>query len=427
MDPRLSIFLNSSAMMVMGATVVYMNMSALFPKRRSAGVYVSYMLIKGIAWSLYDISYVQGTLGAFEHDFQIIATALFGVLTYIVLYYTWDASIAKIGIGALAGDTLASIATLVIFLLTNALFGTAGSVDYRGYLSVATVFMSAGPIAVYALFLRVFRPIYDWFSAYEFVHQTTWNAIAVAWVAVPTVFRMLSVDQMQESVASGALLAIVMALGLAGHIASRGKEERKRKELLASEVELVKSYNIQIQEQLIILDESAAQLEEISNEIAQIGTGEREAELSDRLASLSYLNNKLRHGIYSDSPALDVILVAAADDMKAYGVMIDFRIPPLKGVTTQAALISREMLAWASQACKAEKERSEDAKQTVLFRIVERAGQLIFVLHMPSNRRRFPKDILARCPVQFDGIVEEENSPTRKTVRVLASCDPATR
>ena len=78
MDFWLSVFLNSIVFMIVGAAMVYVGMGFMFPRRRPLYVFVASMLIKGLLWSLYDASYVLGTMDTPEYLFQVVGTPILG-------------------------------------------------------------------------------------------------------------------------------------------------------------------------------------------------------------------------------------------------------------------------------------------------------------------------------------------------------------
>jgi len=433
-DQWLSAFLNSAFFMIVGAVVVYVGMSYMFPKRRLAHVFVAYMLIKGLLWSLYDASYVLGTAGALEQLFQVVGTPILGALSYVVLYYTWEGDFYKIGLGGFILDIITSASMTPVFLLADQLFPPLAPLDYRGGLGLATLFRCGGMAALNLLFLSIAKPLFRWFGSYEFVHKNAWQVVVIASIALATLPRMASGVQVARPVLVALAFAGFLLIPFGAYMVSRVRAERKRKALLESEVKLAEEYVISIRKQLPLLEESAAQLNVVAEEVARVKRGVEDESLEDQVMKLSTVCNQLRYGVYSDSPVLDVTLVASARDFEEMGMRVEYHIAPLGDQAVRAAMVSQTMLSWALDSCKAARRQDtrpfgvshaetagKNGDAQVEFRIIREGDQLAFVLNAPSNRRRnLPKRLLVERVPAFDGVVHETDDGARKVVRVLA-------
>lgn len=433
MSPWLSVFLNSAFFMVVGAAMVYVGMGLMFPKRRPPYMFIAYMLVKGLLWSLYDASYVLGTMGTPEYLFQVIGTPILGVLSYVVLYYTWKGEFYKVGLGGFLLDVMMSAAMTPVFILADQLFVPIVPFDYRGELGLATLFRCGGMSALYLLFLYIAKPLLRWFGSYEFVHKNIWQVVVVASIVMATLPRMASTNQVARPVFMALALAVFLLIPFGGYMLSRAHVERKRKALLENEVKHAQDYVSSIREQLPYLEESAVQLDEIAAEAARVGRDVEDRGLKEQVARLSGLCDRLRHGMYSDSPVLDVALSAAAREFEEAGFQIVYRVSPLGDEAVTAAMASQTMLSWALDSCKAAKRQSTsrfgksraqngdcEVDQTVEFKIIREGDQLVFVLNAPSNRRRrFPKRLLAERIPAYESMLLEEDDGARKVIRAL--------
>ena len=429
----LSVFLNSALFMIVGAAMVYVGMSLMFPKRRPPYVFIAYMLVKGILWSLYDASFVLGTMGTPEYLFQVVGTPLLGVLSYVVLYYTWKGDFYKVGLGGFLLDILMSAAMIPMFILADQLFVPTTPLDYRGELGLATLLKCGGMAALFLLFLYVAKPLIRWFGSYEFVHKNAWQVVVIASIVMATLPRMASTTQIARPLYVALALSAFLLIPLGGYMLSRARIERKRKVLLESEVKLAENYINSIREQLPFLEESAAQLDGIAVETMRVRQGVEDADLQEQVARLSGICSQLRYGMYSDSPVLDVALAAAAREFEEAGFQVVYRIAPLGDEAVTAAMVSQSMLSWALDSCKAAKRQGasrfgashaqaaeQEGGATVEFRIIREGEQLAFVLDAPSNRRRrFPKRLLAERAPTHESMLLEEDDGVRKVVRVL--------
>jgi hypothetical protein len=244
---------------------------------------------------------------------------------------------------------------------------------------------------------------------------------------------MVSTAQVAHPVFIALALAVFLLIPFGFYLFSRARTERKRKALLENEVKLAQNYVSSIHEQLPFLEECAAQLDEIAFEAARIGRDVDDADLKEQVARLSNLCNKLRYGLYSDSPVLDVVLVTAEREFEEAGFHVVYRISPLGDEAVTAAMVSQTMLSWALDSCKAAKRQPAsrfgasrvqpancESESAVEFKIIREGEQLVFVLNAPTNRRRrFPKRLLAeRVPVSESMLLEEDDG-VRKMIRAL--------
>lgn len=434
MDQWLSAFLNSVFFMLVGAVVVYVGMSYMFPKRRSARVFIAYMLLKGLLWSLYDASYVLGTIGELEQLFQVVGTPLLGVLSYVVLYYTWEGDFYKIGLGGFILDIITSVSMTPVFLLADKLFPPLAPLDYRGGLGLATLFRCGGMAALNLLFLYIAKPLFRWFGSYEFVHKNVWQVVVIASIVLATLPRMTSDLQVARPILVVFVLAGFLLVPFGAYMISRIRVERKRKALLENETRLVEEYVSSIRKQLPFLEESAAQLDVIAAKAAHLKRGVEDEGLKTRVRQLSDLCDRLRYGMYSDTPALDMVLTANAKEFEEAGMQVEYHVSPLGNDANRAALLSQAILSWTLDSCKATKRQGASSigasqardidrgnKPWIEYKIIREGDQLAFILNAPSNRRRrFPKRLLAERAPSFDGAVQETDDGVRKIVRVLA-------
>lgn len=433
MSPWCSAFLNSMFFMIAGAVIVYIGMSMMFPRRRPVGVFVAYMAIKGLLWSLYDASYVLGTMGTLEHTFQVVGTPLLGALSYVVLYYTWKGEFYKIGLGGFLLDIITSVSMIPVFVLANGLFASLGPLDYRGYLGVATLFRCGGMVALNLLFLFAARPLFRWFGSYEFVHKNIWQAVVIASIVMATLPRMASSLQVARPIYVALALAVFLLIPFCGYMVSRARIERKRRALLENEIELVEGYGRSIKEQLPRLEECATQLDEIAKRIANVQDDAEETELKEQVTRLKDECDRMKHGLYSDSPALDVVLSTSKEAFVDGGLTVAYCVSSLGDAAVRAALVSQVMLPWAYDSCKSTMRQMARRSKTasiqgacandgpdVEYRVVREGDQLAFMMGLPSNRwHRFPRSLIKDRVPDFDGVLIQEDDGQRKTVRVL--------
>lgn len=425
MDPRLSVFLNSFCFMIAGMMIVIIVMDALFPRRHSLGVFVAYTLVKGISWSWYDTAYFLGTVGRLEYGFQILAPAVFGALSFVVMYYTWKGSFAKFCVGSFCLDSMTGLVTMGVLFLAHEWFDTASAIDNRGYFGAGTVFSCVALVAIVLIMLWLAKPIVSWFRDYEIVHEKAWIALVVAGVVTSVVSRALSVEQLRDPMLLSTLAAALVIACFAVFLANQVRVQWKRRELLGSEAKLMREYDRAIREQVAYLQESSVQLDRLAEDASRLQGDVSNPELTERVAQLRDTCDALRHGVYSDCPALDVVLSVSQKEFEHLGLSVEYRVPPLGDASVQAALLAQPMLAWAAQTCGARGPKAESgqnaAEPDIAFRIMRGKGQLGFVLRMPSCGRSFPKSLMRDRVMTFDGVLLQADDGQRKTVRALVA------
>ena len=322
-----------------------------------------------------------------------------------------------------------------VFVLADGPFPMMASYEYRGYLGLGGFIRCLGMSALYLVLLFLARPLFKWFSSYEFVHKNIWQTIAVVGIVAVSLPRMTTNTLATQPVLSAIWLGVLLFIPFVVYFVSRVRVERKRKALLESEVALTEEYARFILEQIEYLERSAVQLDEVASDIAHVQEEIESAFLKKQVAELKDLCNQLRHGSFSDNPALDVVLATYEEEFAKEGLQIDYRVRPLGDAATQAALVAQAMLAWTLGSCKAAMGRDGASRESgrdgvtvgedgadVEFRIIREGDQLVFMLDAPSNRRRrFSRHILEERVPSFDGMFTEADDGARKTVRALVS------
>ena len=462
MSAQLSIFLNSYAFMIMGAIMTCVGMSMGLPRRHSVGVFVTYMLIKGFLWSLYDVSFMLDTMGTPEYLFQMVGTPTLAVLSYIALYYTWKGEFFRVGLVGFAVDIIMGAAMFPAYLLTDQLFGQPVAFDYRDYLGMSSAVRCLMVAGCILLFLNVARPLFRWLGAHEFSHTNIWQAGVIACVVVATLPRMTTTMQVARPVYAATAIGFLLAASLMGYVFVRLRSERKRQALLEQETRLAANYAQSIREQLANLDEGSAQLDAIAAEIARLqqnappkdgegssgnnddgngGNGESDGEDSPLAAHVQRLRDlceSLRYGTYSDYPALDAALAAFKDEFECAGLKVEYRIPPLDDAAARATLVTQALLTWALEAygdcglatppvgktnVSSETETKASAiSPDISLRIVRSGNQIAFALDAPSNKKKqFPRQLLEERVVPFEGVVLQTDDGKRKGVHALVT------
>lgn len=434
MDAGLSIFLNSFVLMVAGAICAYVGMSACFEKRHSPALFWAYMAIKGVIWSVFDVLVLTASVGDTEPLWRL-AISVLAVLTYIVFYYTWRTDFCKLGIAAVFTDGLSALSLMAIVLVANVLYGEPPIGDYRASLGPWTALIAVASVAFFVVLVRLVRPVIRWFANYEIVHKRLWTLV-VFLAALSAAIPRMNYDQLTN--AGAVFMALMMSVALAcgvGYMRQRAGLEKKRRELLLRERQLVSEYDRAMGEQLDYLSASAVALDAVSANVARVERMVEGTELSDYVAQLSSVCERLRHGVHSDCPALDVVLTKYESEFFSSGLSIEYRVPPLGDAANQAALVVQAMLGWvldkygkrpgdSSRKDAATFESGLEFARTAKLRIARKGNQLVFVMEVPSNRKvRFPKRLLEECSIAFRGALLEDDDGSRKVIRVLIEED----
>ena len=461
MSLGLSIFLNSFALMVVGACCAYWGMSACFEKRHALVVFWVYFAVKAVVWATFDAQTLTGSLAAGEGALWSLAIAVFAAAAFIVLYYTWDASFCKIGFAGVFTDAFCSVAVMAATFAAQLLVGSPVAGDYRAALGPGTAIVAFGQVVLFQALLRLARPFTRWFSGYRVVHERAWSVcIVVAVIAATLAKADYATLTAQGAGVMFALVAVFLAVS-AAYMLQRMIAEQKRKSLLAHERQLASEYDRAMAAQLEYLDASAVALDAIAADVTRARRVVGEESLAEYASQLGEACEQLRHGVYSDCPALDVVLTSSEAALSAQGVRVEFRVSPLGGAANQAALVAQAMLGWAlgeygdstreagaadgsagSQAkgwrtrlarfAPAAGQRAamqgngtaDDASPTVSLRIARKSNQLVFRMEAPSKRgARFPRRLLEERSVAFQGALLEDDDGARKVVRALVGED----
>ena len=421
MSTGLSVFLNSLALMAVGACCAYIGLNACFCKRHSTAVFWAYMSTKAIVWSVHDALDLAGMLGGAASVPWDFAIAVFGVLTYIVLYFTWNTSFCKVGFAGVFVDAFSACSLMAAIYVSHILVGAPEVGDYRACLGPGTAIVAVGNLALFQAIVLIAKPVIRWFANYKIVHEKMW---AIAFVVIIIFFTFPRMDYaalMANSVPISFALLIVLLVCLLAYVRQLMRAEGKRKELLLRERQLAGEYDRALSEQLEYLDASAVALDAIAVDVAQTTRAIGHDGLASYAAQLDAVCARLRYGVYSDWPALDVVLTSFETAFEARGWKVDYRISPLGSASNQAALVAQSMLGWVMEEYEG---GGKEGPLALCLRISRKRNQLVFVLQVPSNRKeRFPHRLLEERSIAFQGVLLENDDGSCKTVRALVGED----
>ena len=152
-------FLNSMCLLSASIVCAYLSMNTFFAKRHSLHLFFAYFVLKMFAVAAVDTMRWFSLGDATANLVGEIVIATFGVLVITVTYYTWDGSLAKVGLMGMFTDFIAGFAMVGAVFISNAICGRGPVLEYAGYLQPATMVAGCLMVAFSLLLLQIMKPL----------------------------------------------------------------------------------------------------------------------------------------------------------------------------------------------------------------------------------------------------------------------------
>ena len=379
-----SVFLNSMCLLVGGIACAYLSMSTFFVRRHSLYLFFGYFLLKMFTVAATD------TVRWFHSDAVMliavgeVLVAFFGVTVIAVTYYTWDGSLAKVGLMGILTDFIASFALMGAVAFSNTVFGTGPVLEYVGYLHPAAAISGCLMVVFFIPLLQIAKPLGRSIVNYSFKHEGPVLFFVFGNIVFSAVTRLSGFrDGLLSDFTSPFLVMCFCVPLLVAYLMLRAREARRRRLYLARSRSLMSACNDAIRSQSEFLERSRDTLDSLALRIERIENDVVRDDFRRYLDGLQSICDSLRFGTYSDNPVLDTVLIRYEDRFKSAGVKVSYRISPLATSGQQVAIAAQELLDWAVRLMSS--AANVDGAYEVQFRAFRRANQLFLELGVPQG------------------------------------------
>lgn len=382
--------LNGSILSFAGAVCAYLGMSACFPKRNGTWLFWAYFLAKAVAMASFDAAHALDV--PVPEPLYLGATAAFAVLSYFVLYYTWEAEFLKIGLAGMIVDLLAAGAILLSLLVVDTSLHMNPTVDYVGPMGVRTLLLAAlYPTAFWGL-SRFLAPLARWVRTYEFRHRKTWQALVVAMITFTSAGRFQGAEDAVTGLIALGIAAPIVAVCMGTYLASRIRAQQAKRRALHAAEDMMQAYSLALGGQAAALEGNRAALDALAARIERLDAAAGHAQLLASLRALRRECDRIRYGIHSDCPALDTVLGHHLAQLEDRGLHANVAVAPLGDGHASLAQAVDRLLEWAEAACDS---RGTGAGGVVELSVSRRGNLCVADLRMPLARNaNFPRRIL---------------------------------
>ena len=416
-----NVFANSMVIISAGAVCAYLGLNRFFPLRAgSIRLFIAYFLAKATIWSFYDAAFFFGIEGEGIRLSWVVLMAVMSILTYAVVYITWESSILKIALVALLVDSVSGFVTVAALAVTSMLFSGEVVLDYIGYVRPQTFAFVVCQILLFVVLIRILSPIGYFICDFKFKRERLWTAVFLVAIVLAASTRTQAVS---DSAVVYVLMAAFAVLLVVPHALWRGRMARRQRMLLARAQALARAYDDSLRNQVSFLTESRQLLDELANRIESVDAGVDDADLSEHMDALRKSCDSLRYGTYSDNPALDVMLVSWESRFATMGVPVEYRIAPLPRGGAQVALAVQALFEWVFRECAipdSVKKKPYSVPEGLILRVFHSANQQLIELRIFAWKGpHFPRTrISERMPSQALS-VREYSEGTCRVVRVI--------
>ena len=411
-----SVFLNSMCLLAGGIACAYISMNTFFAKRHAPYLFFAYFVLKMFSVAAVDTMRWFSLGDATANLIGEIVIAVFGVLVIAVTYYTWDGSLAKVGLMGMLTDFVAGFAMVGAVFVSNTAFGREPILEYAGYLHPATVVSGCLMVAFFLLLLQVVKPLGRSLVKYSFKHEGLVLCFIFVNIVVSAVSRVSGFQDDTLADFTGPFMMMLFCVPLViGFVALRLHEERKRQLYLARCRYLMSACDDAVRNQSLFLERSRDVLDGLAARIDRVENDAERKDLRRYLDGLQSICDSLRFGTYSDNPVLDTVLMRYEEKFKAMGAHITFRVSPLSTTGEQVAIAAQELLEWAARLVS-----SADDVHEVQFRAFRRANRVFLELSTPREHPSVSyQSWRARRLLSGATLVSAKNENGMATIRLM--------
>lgn len=414
-----SVFLNSMCLLAGGIACAYLSMNTFFARRHAPYLFFAYFVLKMFAVATADTMRWFSLGDATTYLICEIIIAMFGVLVITVTYYTWDGSLAKVGLMGMLTDFIAGFAMVGAVLVSNVVFGVGPVLEYAGKLHPASAVSGCLMVVFFLLLLQIAKPLGRAIVNYSFKYERLVLIFVFANIVFSAVSRVSGVQDDTLADFTGPYMMMLFCVPLViAFIVIRLHEERKRKLYLARCRYLMSACDDAIRSQSLFLEKSRDVLDGLAERIDRVESDATRKDLRRYLDDLQSVCDSLRFGTYSDNPVLDTVLMRYEEIFKAMGMGISFRVSPLSTASERVAIAAQELLEWAARLVSS--ADGVNGSHEVQFRAFRRANKIFLELSAPREHPSVShQSWLARRLLSGATLVSAKNENGMATVRLM--------
>ena len=391
-----NVLFNSLIFLSAGIACAFLMMDALFERRHSPVLFFAYFFVKMLVVALFDALSFFGINGQELQAFGEILIALFGVVAYLVLYYTWDSGIVKLGLISIAADLLTGLA-MVLSVSIFSLVDGVGALQYVGYINTLTFVRPVLIVATFVVLVQFLNPVFRAIVQHDFRHEWVFAVLIFVNILFGATSRItIGCDETLWLFAGPLALSAFVLPVLLVFMLSEWRRVRRQREYLSNSRAIMAACDAELHSQSLFLEKSRAMLDGLHMRIEQVESGGVRDDLRGHLDALLSTCDRLRFGTYSDIPALDVVLLDYEKRFDELGLRVKYRISPLDSDGERVALAAQALLDWAYRVCvrsahaSSMRNRTVAAAPTVDFRAFRRVNQLFLEARVSLGDGRVP-------------------------------------
>ena len=391
-----NVLFNSLIFLSSGIVCAFLMMDTFFDRRHAPVLFFAYFLLKMLVVALFDALSFFGISGQDLQTFGEVLIALFGAGAYLMVYYTWDAGVAKLGLISIATDLLAGLAMVLVV----SFFSWACDVDafqYIGYIDFLTFAQPVLIVATFLVLMQLLKPVFRAIAQHDFKHEWAFTVLIFSNILFGATSRItVGRDEALWFFAGPLALAVCVLPVLILFMSSEWRRVRRQREYLARSKAIMAACDAELRSQSFFLENSRAMLDGLRKRIEQVEVGGARDDLRVHLHALLSTCDRLRFGTYSDIPALDVVLLDYEKRFEGLGLRAKYRIAPLDSDGERVALAAQALLDWAYRVCVRsariadKRNRTFEVAPTVDFRVFRRVNQLFFEARVSVGGGRVP-------------------------------------
>jgi len=418
-----SVALNYVLSSVLGVGVSYYFLCQLFEKRVSSFFFWAYFIAKSMGDVYLWYALGNGGAGTWIESLHAMWTSSLAVISLVVVFATFRGSFASVGICSIICDLFAGVTTSSSWAFTNAVMGEPFD---RGFLiDVSPHLLLYGALVVLVTYL-VRAPalwLLRWLCRLTRQHWALSFAITLVFVASMALVLPRELADVASSYPVRPYIpcafALFACLWVLLWLSSR--DAALRAQVMAACAELARQYERVVREQLRTLDRDRLVLEGHERALVRLGREEADSELSARIRELERSYRRLSVGLYCDQPALDAVLTAGANRLRALGVVPVFTVAARSATSAMTALA---LLNLAGDAA-AHVDGAEGAEVELRIRGV--GERLLFRLEVPVVWGLLGAQRLLRPVIDSPStLVRERKRGDRRVVLVLTPAEGET-
>jgi len=415
MQDAFLVFLNIALVGSLGMWANAHWMDQVFKRRHSLVVFWGYFGIKTLGMFLLQYGKALGDVPWLE-----VANAAFvsvtAILTTAAVIYTWKGAFAQVFLCAFACDMMnPAIMTACAYGISALPLGLLMSDEWHLVpLNLGTIVLACAFLAIHFAINKPIVSLLQILKRLVMRHEVFWTILTWAFVAFESVgTAMANMHSKNFYVDLQCEVTLLLLCVLLLVVLGRAVGLSQRRQAMAACESLAREYDAKVSEQLDELERGRAALAGHERVLAAIGSSDAAhagGSVAEEVRELEREFRRLRAGSYCDMPALDAVLCAGADHLRAMGVRATLTVV---GVGESAPVPVTMVHSLLGLACDvADRQRSVEG-DAVDLRVRKAGDELSLSLEVPkrwgrlSSRRHLvplahEKTILVRESVEGD-------------------------